>query len=191
MNLFMPERVFFEPSALEYPLGQELYAFFENKGIQVTKTAINNVSRSIPGVTEQEKYARAKKTLVVTTKKSLKFNVCKPSADFEFPLATNCPGNCEYCYLQSTQGFKPYLRVYVNLEDIFEAIKEHAAINQKPFTTFEVASSGDPLSLEHITGSLRKTIDLSIFKISSLFITAMVSLLAKTNVNIFFVSVNF
>ncbi|MCX7923640.1 MAG: spore photoproduct lyase [Clostridia bacterium] len=159
MKLFMPERVFFEPSSLKYPLGEELYKYFENKGIEIIKTPIQNVSRSIPGKTEKHKYARSKKTLVIATKKSLNLDVCKPSADFEFSLVTNCPGNCEYCYLQTTQGFKPYLRTYVNLEDIFSTIKRHIAKNNGDVTTFEVASAGDPLALEHITGSLGKTIE--------------------------------
>ncbi|MCX7710504.1 MAG: spore photoproduct lyase [Clostridia bacterium] len=159
MKLFMPETVFFEPSALKYPLGNELFEFFEKQGTEIIKTSIQNVSRSIPGNNEQQKYARAKKTLVITTKKSMSLDVCKPSADFEFSLATNCPANCEYCYLQTTQGYKPYLRTYVNLEDIFDTILKHIEKNNQPITTFEVASAGDPLALEHLTGSLGKTIE--------------------------------
>ncbi|MDP4181904.1 MAG: spore photoproduct lyase [Bacillota bacterium] len=159
MELFMPERVFFEPSSLNYPLGQELYDYFSNKNIEVIKTAPSNVSRLIPGETEREKYPRAKKTLVVAAKKSMKLDVCKPSADFQFSLVTNCPGNCEYCYLQTTQGYKPYLKTYVNLEEIFDSIKVHILKNDNKLTTFEAASSGDPLAIEHITGSLSKTIE--------------------------------
>lgn len=155
----MPERVFFEPSALKYPLGQELYKFFESREIEIVKTPVQNVSRLIPGNNEKQKYARSKKTLVVTTKKGFSLDVCKPSADFEFSLVTNCPGHCEYCYLQTTQGLKPYLRTYVNLEDIFNTIKRHIVKNNNQLTTFEVASAGDPLSLEHITGSLARTIE--------------------------------
>ncbi|MCX8129274.1 MAG: spore photoproduct lyase [Clostridia bacterium] len=159
MKLFMPERVFFEPSSLKYPLGRELYDFFESKGTEIITAGAQNVARSIPGKTEREKYARSKKTLVIATKKGLSLDVCKPSADFEFSLVTNCPGNCEYCYLQTTQAYKPYLRTYVNLEDIFSTIKRHIAKNNDNLTTFEVASAGDPLALEHITGSLTKTIE--------------------------------
>lgn len=159
MELFMPERVFFEPSSLKYPLGRELYDYFKDKNIEVIKTSIQNVSRMIPGNTEKERYPRAKKTLVVTTKKGTRLDVCKPSANFEFSLVTNCPGNCEYCYLQTSQAFKHYLRTYVNLEDIFDNIKAHIVNDGNKITTFEVASSGDPLGLEHITGSLSKTIE--------------------------------
>lgn len=159
LELFMPERVFFEPSSLKYPLGQKLYKYFKNKNIEIIKTSLSNVSRSIPGVSERQKYARSKKTLVVATKKGVKFDVCKPSADFEFSLVAGCPGSCEYCYLQTSQAYKPYLRIYVNLEDIFNNIKRYISKNSNRPTTFEVASIGDPLALEHLTGSLAKTIE--------------------------------
>jgi spore photoproduct lyase len=159
MKLFMPETVFFDSASLKQPLGQDLYEYFREKDVEIIKSPLHYVSKMIPGATEREKYARAKKTLVVTTKKSMNFDVCKPSADFEFSLATNCPGNCEYCYLQTTQGYKPYLRTYVNLEDIFHSIKQHIEKNDHQLTTFEVASAGDPLAIEHITGSLAKTIE--------------------------------
>lgn len=160
MKLFYPERVFFEPSSLKYPLGQHLLNTFEEKGIEIIKAPIQKVLTSIPGKTENQKYARAKKTLVIATKKSMNLDVCKPSADFEFSLATNCPGNCEYCYLHTTQAFKPYLRTYVNLEDIFNTINKYISKKTDDITTFEVASAGDPLAIEHITGSLAKTIEL-------------------------------
>lgn len=158
MKLFTPERVFFEPSSLDYPLGQELYKHFTNTGMEVIKAPIQNIMRSLPGTTAAQKYARGKKTLAVAVKKSLDFDVCKPSADFEFSLITGCPGNCEYCYLYTTQSSKPYLRTYVNIDEIFDSIKKHIEKNGDKLTTFEVASAGDPLSIEHITGSLAKTI---------------------------------
>lgn len=160
MKQYMPDRVFFEPDALDYPLGRKLYDYFSTHGIPVMKTSIQNVTRNIPGSCEKEKYAASKKTLVVRPKKSLSFDVCKPSADYEFPLVTNCPGSCEYCYLQTTQGPKPYLTVYVNIEEIFESIRRHIEKNDNRLTTFEVASTGDPLSVEHLTGSLAKTVEL-------------------------------
>lgn len=159
MKLFFPERVFFDPSSQKYPLGQELLKYFELRNIEIIKAPIQKVLQSIPGETENHKYAHAKKTLVITTKKALNLDVCKPSADYEFSLATNCPGNCEYCYLHTTQSFKPYMRAYVNLEDIFNTITKYLNKNGENITTFEAASAGDPLSIEHITGSLGKTIE--------------------------------
>lgn len=157
--LFSPERVFFEQSSLKYPLGQKLYDEFSSKGVDMIKAPIQKVSEFITGSTESEKYSKGKRTLVVAVKKTLKLEVCKPSADFEFSLATGCPGNCEYCYLYTTQSSKPYIRTYVNIEEIFESIKKHIEKNNNQITTFEVASAGDPLAIEHITGSLARTVE--------------------------------
>lgn len=155
----MPQRVIFEPASLEYPLGKELYEFFKDKPVEIINTTSKNASRYIPGTTPIEKYANSKRTILITTNKTKKLDVCKPSADFQFSIVSNCPGSCEYCYLQTTQGTKPYLKIFVNLEDIFDVIKDHIKQNEDKITTFEAASLGDPLALEHITGSLAKTIE--------------------------------
>lgn len=159
LKLFSPDRVIFEPRALDYPLGQKIHDYFEGTSTEIINASTKKVSSFIPGTTDGQKYASGKKTLVVAVKKSLKFNVCKPSADFEFSLVTGCPASCEYCYLYTTQSSKPYLRTYVNLDEIFDSIMKHIARNGDRLTTFEVASAGDPLAIEHITGSLAKTIE--------------------------------
>lgn len=159
MKLWIPDRVYFEPLALEYPLGRKIYDFCQKKNIEILKTTSHNQVRGIPGENEKSKFANAKKTLVVGTKKSLKLEVCKPSANFQFSLMTNCPGNCEYCYLFSTQGKRPYVRVYVNTNDLFETIEKYIEKRLPKITVFEAASTGDPLAVEHITGTLKKTIE--------------------------------
>lgn len=155
----MPERVYFEPAALEYPLGQELYRLFLEQKTPIIKTQSHNRITGIPGKTPREQYAHAKRTLVVGTKKDLSFETCRPSADYQFSLGTGCPASCEYCYLQTTQGKRPYIRVYANLEDIFANIKKYIEKNAPGVTTFEAASTSDPLAVEHLTGSLSKTIE--------------------------------
>lgn len=159
MKLFMPQRVIFDPSSLEYPLGREMYDYFQNKPVEIIESTVRNASRYIPGTTSAEKYANSKRTILFTVNKSNKLDVCKPSADYQFSLVGNCPGNCEYCYLQTTQGAYPYIKVFVNLEDIFSIIKDYIGLKEDATTIFEVASLGDPLALEHITGSLSKVID--------------------------------
>ena len=167
MDLFYPERVIFEPSSLQHEMGVNLYSKFSDMGIPIVKCSTNNVWKNIPGESELQKYLNAKKTIVVSVKKASKLEVCKPSSDYQFALVSNCPGNCEYCYLQSSKSRKPFLRVYANLDEILNNIKSHIyeqnAISTssapKQFTSFEVASTGDPLSLEHLTGSLSKTIE--------------------------------
>ncbi|KXG76476.1 spore photoproduct lyase [Thermotalea metallivorans] len=159
MKLWMPDRVYFEPAALEFPMGERIYKFCMEHDIPILKTTSHHQVRNIPGDTDREKFSNAKKTLVVGTKKSLSLDVCKPSAHYQFSLVTNCPGNCEYCYLFTTQGKRPYVRVYVNIEEIFQTIRQYIENRLPETTVFEAASTGDPLGVEHITGALRDTIE--------------------------------
>src|SRR5690606_30114534 len=107
MKPFEPEWVFFEPEALNYPLGEELYRRYKGSGIPVRMTTSHNRVTGIPGRTEAEKYRNAKRTLVVGVRKTLQFDTSKPSAEYALPLATGCMGHCHYCYLQTTMGNRP------------------------------------------------------------------------------------
>ncbi len=159
MKLWMPDRVYFEAEALKHPIGKRIETFCKNNDIEILQTTAHHQVRNIPGKTEKEKFANAKKTLVVGLKKSMDLCDCRPSAHYQFSLMTNCPGNCEYCYLFSTQGKRPYVRVYVNIDDIFNTIDKYIEKNLPKITYFEAASTGDPLGVEHITGTLKKSIE--------------------------------
>lgn len=121
MKPFIPQLVYIEPRALEYPLGRELKKKFEDMNIEIRETTSHNQIRDLPGDNDLQKYRVAKSTLVVGIRKTLKFDSSKPSAEYAIPLATGCMGHCHYCYLQTTLGTKPYIRTYVNLDEIFEA----------------------------------------------------------------------
>lgn len=158
MTVFVPRRVFFEPDALEYPLGRELLSRFKAENIPVTMTASHNRVTGIPGRTPAEAYREAKRTLVVGVRRTLKFSPCKPSAHYQLPLGTSCSGHCQYCYLQTTLGKKPYVRVYVNLDEILKKAEKYMAERAPDITVFEGAATSDPVPVEPYTGSLARTI---------------------------------
>lgn len=159
MKPFEPDLIYFEPAALEFPLGKELYKKYSQTKIPIRMTTSHNRIMNLPGETELEKYRIAKRTLVVGVRKTLKFDTSKPSAEYALPLATGCMGHCHYCYLQTTMGSKPYIRVYVNLDDIFAQTLTYIKERAPEITRFEAACTSDPVGLEHITGSLKKTIE--------------------------------
>jgi spore photoproduct lyase len=159
MKRFQPKRVFIEEKALDFPLGKEILAKMTDAVIPVQIIGSHNRVTGIPGTSPQQSYYEAKQTLVVGVKRDLRLDTCKPSADFEFATGTGCPGGCQYCYLQTHLGRKPYIRVYVNLDEILAAIQKICEKNQPRITTFEASSTSDPLAVEHITGSLAKTIE--------------------------------
>ncbi|BCJ86514.1 spore photoproduct lyase [Effusibacillus dendaii] len=156
---FMPDLVFFEPKALDYEMGDRLYRQFKEMGTPIKITPSHNRVVGIPGDTPQQAYRNAKNTLVVGIKKSMDLEQSKPSADYSLPPSTGCMGHCHYCYLQTTMGKKPYVRVYVNIDEILATAKKYIERRAPNITTFEAACSSDPVGVEHLTGSLHKMIE--------------------------------
>ena len=158
MELFIPKKVLFEPAALDYKLGKDLFNFFNDKGIPIGFTRSHNRVTGISGDTPQEVFLFAKQTLVVGVKRTKKLESCSPSAHYQLPIATSCPARCQYCYLQTTLGNKPYIRIYVNIDEILKNAEEYIKRRLPEITVFELSSTADPLSVEHFTGSVAKAI---------------------------------
>ncbi len=160
MKLFQPKRVYFEAAALNYPMGNDILNRLAGTGAEIHMLGSNNRITGIPGNNSQQSFMEGKQTLVVGVKKDIRFDSCRPSADYEFSMVSGCPGRCQYCYLQTHMGKKPYIKIYVNIKEIFAKIKEISEQNAPNITVFEAASTSDPLSVEHLTGSLAKSIEL-------------------------------
>ncbi|QNO13716.1 spore photoproduct lyase [Alkalicella caledoniensis] len=155
--MFKPKRVLFEPDSFDYQLGKELFELFTNmEGVEVRKLKSSRVT-GVDSDNISEGYVEAKKTMVVAVRKSLKFQTCKPSAHYQLPLVSSCPGLCEYCYLQTTLGKRPYIKVYVNTDEILNQAQKYIE-EREDITIFEGAATSDPLAVEPYTNSLRKAI---------------------------------
>ncbi|KZZ85238.1 spore photoproduct lyase [Bacillus sp. SJS] len=156
---FVPQLVYIEPRALEYPLGVELKEKFEKMGLEIRETTSHNQVRNIPGKNHLQQYRNAKSTLVVGVRKTLKFDTSKPSAEYAIPLATGCMGHCHYCYLQTTMGSKPYIRTYVNVEEILDQANEYMIERAPDITRFEASCTSDIVGVDHLTHSLKRAIE--------------------------------
>lgn len=163
--LFHPRRVLFEEASRDYPLGRRLWERFAGlAGVEVGLIPSHNRVTGLPGKTPAEAYREAKRTLVVGVRKGLQFAPCRPSADYQLPLVTSCPGRCEYCYLQTTLGRRPYVRVYVNVEEILaqagRLVEERppATTDRNHLVSFEGAATGDPVPVEPLTGALAEAV---------------------------------
>ncbi|MUV36465.1 Spore photoproduct lyase [Lentibacillus sp. JNUCC-1] len=156
---FVPQLVYVEPRALEYPLGNELVEKFNNMGIEIRETTSHNQIRNLPGDNHFQKYRTAKSTLVVGLRKTLKFDTSKPSAEYAIPFATGCMGHCHYCYLQTTMGSKPYIRTYVNVDEIFDAAEAYMQERAPEITRFEASCTSDIVGVDHLTHTLKRAIE--------------------------------
>ena len=158
--MFIPKRVIFEKDSLETEVGKNIYNKIKNNpNIEIINASSNKIKSHIPGDNLFEQYKSGKQTLVVGKRKSLKFQTCKPSANYQLPLVSGCMGRCEYCYLNTQLGDKPFVRVFTNINDVLNRAKEYIEERLPQVTIFEGAATSDPIPLEPYTNALRKTIE--------------------------------
>ncbi len=158
--MFVPNSVIFEKTAQNYTLGSQIYEFFKQKPeVKMIEASSNKLGALIPGENMYEKYREGKKILVVGVKKSLKFQTCKPSAHYQLPLVSGCMGQCEYCYLNTQLGDKPFVRIYVNIEEILTQTEKYIEERSPEITVFEGAATSDPIPVEPYTHTLKKVIE--------------------------------
>jgi spore photoproduct lyase len=135
-------------------MGKNLYDRFTRENIEIIISKKANMIYNSED--KAERYREGKKTLILAVKRGNKFESCKPSADFQLPLVSGCSGMCEYCYLNTRMGDKPYIKVYVNNKDIIKKAVDISREREK--TSFEASAFSDPIPVEPYTNSLRDTI---------------------------------
>lgn len=156
--MFKPQRAVFEEKALEYERGKQLLKQFESENIEIKIVKGGRIS-GIPGKTDQEMYFHGKNTLVVGVRREGEFQTCKPSAHYMLPLVSGCVGMCEYCYLNTQLGKRPYSKVYVNVEEILEKADKYIEERKSEKTIFEGAATSDPLPVERYGHGLSLAIE--------------------------------
>jgi len=157
--MFIPNRIIFERDSLEYNMAKDiLFKFKDNDNIEIINLTSNKIKQHIPGNDLSAQYKEGKKTLVVGTKKSLKFQSCKPSAHYQLPLVSGCMGQCQYCYLNTMLGDKPFIKVHANFDDILDQAQKYIDERLPDITIFEGAATSDPVPVEPYTHSLEKAI---------------------------------
>ncbi len=131
----------------------------DNPKVEIINATSNRIKTHIPGDNLFDQYRSGKETMVVGKRKSLKFQTCKPSANYQLPLVSGCMGRCEYCYLNTQLGDKPFVRVFTNIDEVLDRAKQYIEERLPAVTIFEGAATSDPIPLEPYTHALRKTIE--------------------------------
>ena len=158
--MFKPKRILFEKNARDYPIGSYIYQNFINqKDVEIIELNKNKIKENIPGDTPQAFHQEGKNTLVVGVKTSLKFQSCKPSAHYQLPLLSGCIGQCQYCYLNTNLGDKPYMRVNVNVDDILKQADDYIKERLPEVTIFEGSATSDPIPVEPYSNLLKMAIE--------------------------------
>ena len=158
--MFVPQRIIFEKGALDYEIGKNIYDKFKDREkIKIIQLTNNKVKQHIPGDNIQQFYKEGKNTLIVGVKKGYKFQSCKPSAHWQLPLLSGCVGNCQYCYLNTNLGDKPFIKVNANIDDILEHAQKYMDERKPKITIFEGSATSDPIPVEPYTNSLKTSIE--------------------------------
>ncbi len=157
-RLWMPGRIIFTAESIDEPYGQKIYQRVTGLGLEA-EILKNNRLTGLRGETERETYKIAKNTLAIVKAppSAFKLTPIPPSADWQYHLAQGCPAHCQYCYLAGSLSGPPAIRVYANLPEILNNLKQY----ERPgsFTTFEASCYTDPLGIEHLTGGLEESIN--------------------------------
>ena len=168
-KLWRPKTVYITKAARDSEVAERARRVGAELGAEIVELKGNAV-RGLKGETERETYRRAKSSIAIVNAppSALRFQPIPPSADFRLDLARGCPAHCQYCYLAGSLSGPPITRAYANLDEIFAAVpgfigqgKITSASDARAHegTTFEASCYTDPLGIEHITGSLAKTIE--------------------------------
>ncbi|MEW6573368.1 MAG: spore photoproduct lyase [Bacillota bacterium] len=157
MPSFVPKLVLIQKSALEYPLGRDLKKRFENRGIELL--VYEKRVPPLPRASFGERFQLGKRTLAVSVRQAREFQSCRPSAHYQLPLVSGCPGYCEYCYLNTNLGQSPYVKVYVNVDEILHRAAAYTEQRRPDRTVFEGAATSDPVAVEGWTGALLRAVE--------------------------------
>lgn len=150
------DHVFYEPSSLDYELGQQLHAQFAH----LPWTPIEN-HNNIPQLRQSpnEAFPRLKRHLIVGVRKSLRYSENHKVSDYLVPYTSSgCSAMCLYCYLVCNYNKCAYLRLFVNREAMMQKLIK-TADNSDHDLVFEIGSNSDLVLENIVTNNLVWTIE--------------------------------
>lgn len=145
------DAVYYEPLALEYPLGQTL----QEKYHALPWVEIESHNR-IPEFTQagNKAFPKLKQHLVVGLRKTHKYVENHKVSDWLVPFTSSgCRAMCLYCYLVCNYNKCAYLRIFVNREQMMDKLLKTAENASAP-QTFEIGSNSDLILENMVTDNL-------------------------------------
>lgn len=149
------DSVYYEPEALNYALGKQLYEKF-NKLEWHQIESHNKIGEMISK--PNSAFTKMKRHLIIGIRKTHKYTENHKISDFLAPYTSSgCSAMCLYCYLVCNYNKCSYLRLFVNREQMLEKLIRTAQKSENT-TTFEIGSNSDLILENTITENLEWTI---------------------------------
>lgn len=152
----IPKKIYYEPPALDYPLGKQLHSQFSN----IEWIPIEN-HNNIPFFRENpnSEFARMKQNIIIGIRKTHRYVENHKVSDYLVPYTSSgCSASCLYCYLVCNYNKCSYLRLFVNREQMLEKLIRFSE-NCAQEKVFEIGSNSDLVLENTITGNLIWTIE--------------------------------
>lgn len=150
------DAVYYEPQALEYPLGQQLFKKY--KDLPWIEVASHNRIPELSGAGNKD-FPKLKEHLILGIRKTHKYVENHKVSDWLVPYTSSgCRAMCLYCYLVCNYNKCAYLRLFVNREEMMERLLKTDAKSPRP-QTFEIGSNSDLILENTVTGNLIWTIE--------------------------------
>jgi spore photoproduct lyase len=156
MDLFIPEKIYYEEDIQNYELGKELLDKYKN----VPKKIIEN-HNNIEEMRKKEnsEFVKMKRNLIIGTRKTHKYTPNYKVSNFLVPYTSSgCTAMCMYCYLVCNYNKCSYLRLFVNREQMLSKIIKTANKQESDYV-FEIGSNSDLILENTITNNLVWTIE--------------------------------
>lgn len=150
------DEIYYEPNALEYPLGKIL----QNKYSNLSWIPIDS-HNNIPQLrkSENKEFVKLKRHLIIGIRKTHKYVENHKVSDYLVPYTSSgCSAMCLYCYLVCNYNKCSYLRLFVNREKMLEKIIKTSNLSERSLT-FEIGSNSDLLLENTVTNNLPWTIE--------------------------------
>lgn len=150
------DAVYYEPDALSYELGKML----QSKYADLPWMEISSHNH-IPelAAAENKDFPKLKNHLIIGVRKTHKYVENHKVSDWLVPYTSSgCRAMCLYCYLVCNYNKCAYLRLFVNREQMLDALIKKAGAAPVP-QTFEIGSNSDLVLENTITDNLCYTIE--------------------------------
>lgn len=151
-----PNRIYYEPAALEYELGKNLKEkFSEIPWVEIENH--NNIEQLRSN--SNKEFIEMKRYIIIGIRKTHKYVINHKVSDFLVPYTSSgCSAMCLYCYLVCNYNKCSYLRLFVNREQMMNKMLKTANSSSKDLT-FEIGSNSDLVLENTLTGNLTWTIE--------------------------------
>jgi spore photoproduct lyase len=151
-----PDKIYYEPAAMEYELGKSLKDKFPD--VPWVEIENHNNIEQLRSNSNKE-FIRMKRYIIIGVRKTHKYVPNHKVSDFLVPYTSSgCSAMCLYCYLVCNYNKCSYLRLFVNREQMMNKLLKTANSSPKDLT-FEIGSNSDLVLENTITGNLEWTIE--------------------------------